>query len=211
MIKELNIFGDIVSSIENVGEVSPTSVKAELHGLTSNDELDINLDCYGGEVFAAVAIRAIIKNSPAKKTFNILGICASAANLLFDENDIVNIAKGAMVMNHKPAGGGYGNSIELQRSIDQLDKIENDILLKNLTARSGKTTEEVAELISNEWWLTSDEAILNLGFVGLKSFAVMNHAKTKQENIYKNYIEKKKALNVNAFKQFTNFKKQLQR
>ena len=211
MIKELNIFGDIVSSIENVGEVSPTSVKAELHGLTSNDELDINLDCYGGEVFAAVAIRAIIKNSQAKKTFNILGICASAANLLFDENDVVNIAKGAMVMNHKPAGGGYGNSIELQRSIDQLDKIENDILLKNLTARSGKTTEEVAELISNEWWLTSDEAILNLGFVGLNSFAVMNHAKTKQENIYKNYIEKKKALNVNAFKQFTNFKKQLQR
>ena len=211
MIKELNIFGDIVSTIENKTEVSPSLVKDETNGLTSNDELIVNIDCYGGEVFAAVAIRAIIKNSPATKTFNILGICASAANLLFDENDTVNIAKGAMVMNHKPAGGGYGNSIELQRSIDQLDKIENDILLKNLTARSGKSTEEVAELISNEWWLTSDEAILNLGFVGLNSFAVMNHAKTKQENIYKNYIEKKKALNVNAFKQFTNFKKQLQR
>ena len=211
MIKELNIFGDIVSTIENKTEVSPSLVKDETNGLTSNDELIVNIDCYGGEVFAAVAIRAIIKNSPATKTFNILGICASAANLLFDENDIVSIAKGAMVMNHKTACGGYGNSIELKRSIDQLDKIENDILLKNLTARSGKSTEEVAELISNEWWLTSDEAILNLGFVGLNSFAVMNHAKTKQENIYKNYIEKKKALNVNAFKQFTNFKKQLQR
>jgi len=209
MIKELNIFGDIVSSIENVGEVSPMSVKNEINSIGSSDELIVNIDCYGGEVFAAVAIRAIIKNSPAKKTFNILGICASAANLLFDENDIVNIAKGAMVMNHKPAGGGYGNSIELQRSIDQLDKIENDILLKNLTARSGKTTEEVAELISSEWWLTSDEAILNLGFIGLNSFAVMNHAKTKQENIYKNYIEKKKALNTNVYNQFINFKKQL--
>lgn len=209
MIKELNIFGDIVSSIENVGEVSPMSVKNEINSIGSSDELIVNIDCYGGEVFAAVAIRAIIKNSPAKKTFNILGICASAANLLFDENDTVNIAKGAMVMNHKPAGGGYGNSIELKRSIDQLDKIENDILLKNLTARSGKTTEEVSMLIENEWWLTSDEAILNLGFAGLNSFAVMNHAKTKQENIHKNYIEKKKALNTNVYKQFINFKKQL--
>lgn len=211
MIKELNIFGDIVSSVENIGEVSPMSVKNEINSIGSNDELIVNIDCYGGEVFAAVAIRAIIKNSPAKKTFNILGICASAANLLFDENDTVNIAKGAMVMNHKPAGGGYGNSIELQRSIEQLDKIENDILLKNLTARSGKTTEEVSKLIENEWWLTSDEAILNLGFIGLNSFAVMNHAKTKQENIYKNFINKKKALNVDTFKQFTNFKKQLQK
>ena len=209
MIKELNIFGDIVSSIENVGEVSPTSVKSELNGLTSNDELDINLDCYGGEVFAAVAIRAIIKNSPAKKTFNILGICASAANLLFDENDTVNIAKGAMVMNHKPEGGIHGTAIQMRNQADMLDKIENDTLLKNLQSRSKKSIDELSQLIANEWWLTSDESILNLGFVGLNSFAVMNTAKTKQENIYKNYIEKKKTLNTNVYKQFINFKKQL--
>ena len=211
MIKELNIFGDIVSTIENKTEVSPSLVKDETNGLTSNDELIVNIDCYGGEVFAAVAIRAIIKNSPANKTFNILGICASAANLLFDENDVVNISKGAMVMNHRPSGGLNGTATEMRGQADMLDKIENEILLSNLSARTKKPIEELRSLIANEWWLTSDEAILNLGFVGLNSFAVMNHAKTKQENIYKNYIEKKKALNVNAFEQFTNFKKQLQR
>lgn len=211
MTKELNIFGDIVSTIENVGEVSPTSVKNEINSISPTDELIVNIDCYGGEVFAAVAIRAIIKNSPAKKTFNILGICASAANLLFDENDTVNIAKGAMVMNHRPEGGLNGTATDMRGQADMLDKIENDILLKNLVARSGKTIEELRELIENEWWLTADEAILNLGFVGLNSFAVMNHTKTKQEDIYKNFINKKKALNVDTFKQFTNFKKQLQK
>ena len=209
MIKELNIFGDIVSSIENVGEVSPMSVKTEINSIGSSDELIVNIDCYGGEVFAAVAIRAIIKNSPARKTFNILGICASAANLLFDENDVVNIAKGAMVMNHKPEGGIQGTAIQMRNQADMLDKIENDILLKNLQSRSKKSIDELSQLIANEWWLTSDESILNLGFVGLNSFAVMNHAKTKQENIYKNYIEKRKALNTNVYKQFINFKKQL--
>jgi hypothetical protein len=114
-----------------------------------------------------------------------------------------------MVMNHKPMIGAYGNANELKTQIDKLDKIENDILLKNLSARTGKPTQEISELIANEWWLTSDEAILNLGFVGLQSFAVMNRATTKQTDIYKNYIEKKKALNVDVFKQFTNFKKQL--
>lgn len=211
MTKELNIFGDIVSTVENVGEVSPSIVKKEIESLSTTDKLIVNIDCYGGEVFAAVAIRAIINNSPAIKTFNILGICASAANLLFDENDTVNIAKGAMVMNHKPSSGLNGNAIEMRNQADMLDKIENDILLKNLAARTKKPIDELSSLIATEWWLTSDEAILNLGFVGLNSFAVMNHAKTKQENIFKNYLEKRKALNVNVFKQFTNFKKQLQK
>jgi hypothetical protein len=56
MKKELNIFGDIVSTIENVGEVSPLSVKNEIGGLSQDDELIVNIDCYGGEVHAAVAI-----------------------------------------------------------------------------------------------------------------------------------------------------------
>lgn len=212
MIKELNIFGDIVSTIENKGEVNPTMVKSEIENISQEDELIVNIDCYGGEVFAAVAIRAIINNSPAKKTFNILGICASAANLLFDENDIVNIAKGAMVMNHKPSNVVSGTAIEMRNQADMLDKIENDILLKHLEARTKKPIEELAKLITNEWWLTSDEAILNLGFLGLNSFAVMNKAKTKQENIFKNYLDKRKTLNnVDVFKQFTNFKKQLQK
>jgi len=211
MIKELNIFGDIVSTIENVGEVSPSLIKEQTSGLTGSDSLIVNIDCYGGEVFAAVAIRAIIKNVPANKTFNILGICASAANLLFDEADVVNIAKGAMVMNHKPASGLNGTATEMRGQADMLDKIENEILLKNLVARTKKPIEDLRQLIANEWWLTSDEAILNLGFVGLNSFAVMNKSNTKQENIYNNYIKKRKALNVNAFKQFTNFKNQLKK
>jgi ATP-dependent protease ClpP protease subunit len=211
MIKELNIFGDIVSSIENIGEVSPLSVKNEISGMTSGDDLIVNIDCYGGEVHAAVAISNMIHSSPAKKKYNILGICASAATMLFDWSDNVEIAKGAFVMYHKPSAGLNGNSDDFKKTIEYLDMLENENILKNLEARTKKPIEELRTLIANEWWLTSDEAILNLGFVGLNSFAVINHAKTKQENIYKNYIEKKKALNVNAFKQFTNFKKQLQR
>jgi ATP-dependent protease ClpP protease subunit len=212
MTKELNIFGDIVSTIENLGEVSPLSVKNEISGLSPEDELIVNIDSFGGEVFAAVAIRGIIKTLPAKTTYNILGMCASAANLLFDENDIIKIAKGAMVMNHKPAGGrNYGNANELKKVIDHLDKIEDEILLKNLSGRTKKPINELKDLIADEWWLTSDEAILHLGFIGINSFAVMNRSKTKQTDIYKNYIEKKKALNVDVFKQFTNFKKQLKK
>ena len=211
MKKILNIFGDITSEKWYDDDVTPSVVSDTLKDLTSTDELEVNINCYGGEVFAAVAMASMINNSPAKKTFNVIGICASAATMLFNATDKVNISKGAMMMYHKPIVGVRGNANDLQREINILNKIESENIIKNLIERTKKPVEELTNLISNEWWLTSDEAILNLGFTGNDSTAIQNTAKTKQENIYKNYIEKKKALNVNAFKQFTNFKKQLQR
>ena len=211
MKKILNIFGDITSEKWYDEDVTPLVVSDTIKDLSELDELEVNINCYGGEVFAAVAMASMINNSPAKKTFNVIGICASAATMLFNATDKVNISKGAMMMYHKPMVGVRGNANDLQREINILNKIESENIIKNLIERTKKPVEELTNLISNEWWLTSDEAILNLGFTGNDSTAIQNHAKTKQENIYKNYIEKKKALNVNAFKQFTNFKKQLQR
>ena len=211
MKKILNIFGDITSEKWYDEDVTPSVVSYTIKNLSELDELEVNINCYGGEVFAAVAMASMINNSPAKKTFNVIGICASAATMLFNATDKVNISKGAMMMYHKPMVGVRGNANDLQREINILNKIESENIIKNLIERTKKPVEELTNLISNEWWLTSDEAILNLGFTGNDSTAIQNTAKTKQENIYKNYIEKKKALNVNAFKQFTNFKKQLQR
>ena len=211
MKKILNIFGDITSEKWYDEDVTPLVVSNTIKNLSELDELEVNINCYGGEVFAAVAMASMINNSPAKKTFNVIGICASAATMLFNATDKVNISKGAMMMYHKPMVGVRGNANDLQREINILNKIESENIIKNLIERTKKPVEELTNLISNEWWLTSDEAILNLGFTGNDSTAIQNNAKTKQENIYKNYIEKKKALNVNAFKQFTNFKKQLQR
>jgi len=211
MKKILNIFGDITSEKWYDEDVTPSVVSDTLKDLSELDELEVNINCYGGEVFAAVAMASMINNSPAKKTFNVIGICASAATMLFNATDKVNISKGAMMMYHKPLVGVRGNANDLQREINILNKIESENIIKNLIERTKKPVEELTNLISNEWWLTSDEAVLNLGFISTESTAIENTAKTKQENIYKNYIEKKKALNVNAFKQFTNFKKQLQR
>jgi ATP-dependent protease ClpP protease subunit len=209
MKKVLNIFGDITSEKWFDEDVTPSVVSDAVKGLTSSDELEVNINCYGGEVFAAVAMSSMIEKSPAKKTFNVIGICASAATMLFNATDKVNISNGAMLMYHKPLIGILGNANDLRKQIEILDKIENENIIKNLVIRSKKPVDEIIKLISDEWWLTSDEAINNLGFIGTSTFAIENTAKTKQENIYKNYLEKKKALNSNAFKQFINFKNSL--
>lgn len=209
MKKELNIFGDIVSDKWCDEEVTLTDVYDTINGLTSSDELEININCFGGEVFAAVAMASMIEKSPAAKTFNVIGICASAATILFNATDKVNISNGAMMMYHKPMCGVRGNADDMRKQIEILDKIESENILRNLTIRTKKPTDELAQLISGEWWLTSDEAVLNLGFSSGNTFAIENKAKTKQENIYKNYIEKKKTLQKNSYNQFINHKNSL--
>jgi hypothetical protein len=209
MTKNLNIFGDIMSTSWGLEDVTPYYVSNGIKDLAAGDELIVNIDCFGGEIFAAVAIRSILKKSPAKKTFNILGICASAANALFDENDTVNIANGAMVMNHKPTAAINGNAIDLRTQADVLDKVENEIIIKNLHARTGKPINELSQLLVDGWWLTSEEAVQLLKFGELKTAAIMNHGKTLQETIYKNYLQRKQTSGVDAYTQFMNIKKRL--
>ena len=212
MKKVLNIFGDISSEKWYDEDVTPSFVNSELKDLTASDELEVNINCYGGEVFAAVAIASMISKSPAVKTFNVIGICASAATMLFNASDKVNISKGAMLMYHKPLVRMQGNADDFRKQISILDKIESENIMASLLVRTKKPLDELSTLIANEWWLTSDEAVQNLGFTLSGSNAIENSAKTKQDDIYKNYIEKKKALSAsNAFTTFINIKNSLKK
>jgi len=209
MKKIINIFGDITSQPKSKTDVSAEIITNELEGLNKGNEIEININSYGGEVFEAVAISSLLYGSPASKTFNILGICASAATMLFSATDTVNIAKGAMVMYHKPMIEVTGNANDLRKTARLLDKMEKENILSNLAIRTGKSNEELAATIEGEWWLSSDEAVNMLGFKDAGINAIENKAETRQIGVYQNYISRKKALSVNAFDIFINHKKSL--
>lgn len=209
MKKVINIFGDITSEPALISDVSALKIHDEINGLTAADELEINVNSYGGEVFEAVAIANLLASSPAKKTFNILGLCASSATMLFSPNDTVFAANGIMTMYHKPQAAVSSDASGFRSLADRLDQIENENIIKNLSIRTGKKSEELSELIKNEWWLTSDESIQILGFLPLQKEAIINRAQTKQIGIFKNYIERKKALSSNAFNIYINHKNSL--
>ena len=209
MKKVINIFGDITSTPQSKSDVSVMQINEMLSGLSVNDELEINLNTYGGEVFEAVAIANLFASSPAKKTFNILGLCASSATMLFQPDDKVFAARGIMTMYHKPQVAISGDSQNLRSVAERLDRIEAENIIKNLAIRTGKQNEELAGLIRNEWWLTTEESIKILGFLPLQKDAVLNKYETKQVTIYRNYIDKKKASNSSAFSIYINHKNSL--
>lgn len=209
MDKNVNIFGDITSLPRMQSDVSAELVLNVIQDATKADKLFININSYGGEVFEAIAIANIIASCPAPKVFNVIGICASAATILFNATDEVNIARGAMVMYHKPIVDVFGNSIQLRKTAKLLDKIEKENVMANLMIRTGKPIEYLTPLVENEWWLSSEEAVQILGFIDAGVSAIENQAQTTQIGIYKNYIERKKALASNAYQIFINHKSRL--
>lgn len=209
MRKVVNILGDITSQPWTDSDVSLSIVLDQINGATKADEIEVNINSYGGEVFEAVAIANVLAASPAIKSFNILGVCASAATILFNATDNVSIARGAMVMYHKPIVAMQGNANDLRKTAKTLDKIEKTNIIANLSVRTGKGDEELAELLAGEWWLDSEEAISILGFTGSSIAAIENKAKTSQIGIYENYMKRKKALMNNAYHIFINHKNKL--
>lgn len=209
MKKIINIFGDIAQESYFDDVISAKMIDEELKGLTAADEIEFNINSFGGEVFEAVAISNLIAASQANKIFNVIGICASAATMLFSATDKVNISNGAMVMYHKPMTFTGGNSNDFRKTAEILDKIESGNIIKNLLVRTKKPIDELTKLITDEWWLTSDEAVLNLGFFATDKKAIENNSKTKQTDIYKNYMDRKKALNNSAYQIFINHKNSL--
>lgn len=209
MDKNVNIFGDITAMPRAQSDVSAESVLNLIQDATKADKLFININSYGGEVFEAIAIANIIASCPAPKIFNVIGICASATTMIFNATDKVNIARGAMVMYHKPIGEVVGNSIQLRKTAKLLDKIEKENVMANLMTRTNKPLEYLTPLVENEWWLSSEEAVQMLGFIDAGVPAIENRAQTTQIGIYKNYIARKKALASNAYQIFINHKSKL--
>lgn len=184
------------------GEVSKTAVdtldfKNELDELEKNGVTDLNIyiNSPGGSVFASSTIVSMLRRFKEKNGAKIHsfidGLCASASTYLAMVADDINIYKNSIMMIHKPMTISIGNSIELQKDIDRLDMIENDMMIPIYMKKSKVSEDEVKSLIGNETWFNGNVADEN--FIG-NFFDV-------------NLIDEEKAVPMNFSKEmFRNYK-----
>ncbi len=145
-----SFFGESISAKDFKKKLSelPKSVK----------QVDLRINSPGGSVFDGMAIYELIKSHPAKFTAYIDGISASIASVIMLAADEIVIGEGALVMIHKPMSGIYGNSTEMLRVVEILDKIEGQMV--NIYAKRTKLTRsEITSAVSKETWFTADEAL----------------------------------------------------
>lgn len=158
---ELMLYGDIAESFwgDTISAKEVTEYLADL----DVENIDVYINSNGGVVDTAIAINNALKRHKAKVTVNIDGIAASAATLITCAGDIVRMPKNALFMIHNPSTIAMGDSEEMRKQADVLEKYKNSIT-ETYLQKVNIDKEKLSELMDNETWLNAEEA-LEYGFI----------------------------------------------
>ena len=166
--------------------------------------INLRINSLGGDVFDGLAIYNIIKKRTAKTTVYIEGIAASIATIIALGADEVVMSENSLFMIHNASGGAMGESKDLQKTADVLNKITRQ-LAEVYEAKTGLSQTAIQDMMDAETWLNAQEA-LDLGFIDTISDAIKVAAKydvSKFKNITQEEIKNKLSININN-KKMTN-------
>ena len=158
---ELMLYGDIAESFwgDTISAKEVTEYLADL----DVENIDVYINSNGGVVDTAIAINNALRRHKAKVTVNIDGIAASAATLITCAGDTVRMPKNALFMIHNPSTIAMGDSEEMRKQADVLEKYKNSIT-ETYLQKVNIDKEKLSELMDNETWLSAEEA-LKYGFI----------------------------------------------
>ena len=165
---DLFIYGEIVDEKTQdfwTGEYSETEVglmdfKEELDSIGNVSVLNLYINSPGGDVFTASTMISMLErkksNGTVIKAF-VDGLSASAASFLMMVADTIYLYKNSVVMVHKPMSYAVGNVIEMQKTIDALNKIEESVMLPMYMTKAKVSEQVIQDLIAQESWLSASD------------------------------------------------------
>tara|TARA_R110001632_G_scaffold7083_6_gene28371 strand:- start:712 stop:1701 length:990 start_codon:yes stop_codon:yes gene_type:complete len=164
-----------------------------------NSDINLHINCVGGDVFDGMAIYNIIKKRNAKTTAYIEGIAASMGSVIALAADRVVMAENSLFMIHNAWGGANGEAKDMIKTATLLNKISDeiaDIYMK----KTNLSYDKVKGMMDEETWLNAEEAF-DLGFIDSISDAIKIAAKynvSKFKNITSEEIKNKLSINLKS-------------
>ncbi len=149
---EIDIFDEI-----GLWGVTAKDFATSLKSIPSDREITLRINSPGGSVFDGAAIYNLLAERRDKITAKVIGLAASMASVVMLAGRRVLAAENATVMIHNPAGGAWGESEEMRKMADLLDKLKGQ-LVAAYVRKTGKTEKEIAAAMDETTWFTAAEA-----------------------------------------------------
>lgn len=164
---KVNIKGNIISNDEKwiydwfeIEATCPNDIQKALN--SDSGDIVIEINSPGGDVFAGSEIYSILRAEKRKKVCNIVGIAASAASVIAMACESYMSPTSQMMIHNVSAGcGGDYNAMNHMSEILQK---ANKSVASAYVDKTGKSEEEILDLMNKETWFTAKEA-KELGFV----------------------------------------------
>ncbi|WP_195264549.1 head maturation protease, ClpP-related [Clostridium sp. 1001275B_160808_H3] len=155
---DLYLYIEVASWGAGYAAHSAQSFKQELDDLGEISTLNIYINSPGGDVFEGNTIMNMLKRKKCTKNVYIDGLAASIASVIAMAGDKIIMPSNAMMMIHNAWTYAAGNSNELRKLADDLDKVNASIRQTYLDKAGEKLDEEtLITLMDNETWLTAQE------------------------------------------------------
>ncbi|MBA3852925.1 MAG: hypothetical protein C0503_00840 [Gemmatimonas sp.] len=139
------------------GGVTAQLVAEHLSQITA-PTIHVRINSGGGDVFEGIAIYNALLRARGRVVTHVDGVAASAASIIALAGQEVLMAQSALAMIHSAWGCVCGNTRELRRVADLLDKVDGQ--LAGVYARQMDITPEAAlALMEAETWMNADEAV----------------------------------------------------
>lgn len=124
--------------------------------------IHLRINSPGGSVVEGTAIYNALRRHKGGLTVHIDALAASMASVIAMSGSPVYIADNALLMIHNPWTVSMGDSDQLRKEADLLDKLKST-LVNAYVRKTGMEQDQIAEMMDAETWLDAVEAVA-LGF-----------------------------------------------
>lgn len=163
-MNQIDIYSDIGESFWGES-VSANDIKSQLESMSG--DVTVRINSAGGSVFDGFAIYNLLDQYNGEIHVKVDALAASAASVIAMAGDSIEMADNALMMIHEPWTIALGNSADMNKTGELLDKIRDSIVI-TYQSKSSLDKETIEAMMVEETWFNADEAIEN-GFATAKT------------------------------------------
>lgn len=138
--------------------VTAKRISAALRSIGASEDVVVNLNSPGGDLFEGMAIYNLLRDHKGKVTVKILGVAASAASIIAMAGDEVLIARAGFLMIHDTWVVAIGNRLDLREIADTLEPFDT-AMADIYAARTGGDTKAMQKMMDKETWIGGAAAV----------------------------------------------------
>lgn len=156
-VAEIEIYSPIGENWWGDG-LTAKKFRSDLKALGTVSEIVVRINSPGGAVFDGFSIYNALKEHGARIVVRIDGLAASIASVIAMAGDEIVMGEGAMMMIHDPWSIAIGDSDDMRKAAEMLDKVKVG-LVDAYEKRTKKKRAQIEDWMAVETWFTAEEAV----------------------------------------------------
>lgn len=160
---KINIKGVIVSNDEKwiydwfeMDAICPKDVQ-EIIDTANGEKIEVEINSPGGDIFAASDILASLQLYKGEVESTIVALAASAGSVVATAGKTRMVPTALVMVHNVSIYGASGDYHDMEKASEMLKKA-NQSIANAYIAKTGKSSEEVLEVMDKTTWMTAQEA-----------------------------------------------------